>query len=76
MHNPRQDPKATTNIAFGDNAIKMGSIKLGEMLAKCLSEVNLIDSLPPGPQSKMVLGLLKANLQRIMGITQGDDDDE
>lgn len=75
MHNPRRDPKTITALSIGEHATNLGAKKLGESLQKCLSEIALVESLPPGhPQGTMVLGLLKTNLRKIMGLDAPGED--
>lgn len=74
MENPRKNPMLMTDIGYGEHAIRLGSKKLGKTLAKCISEVNLVLSLPPGPQSQNVIRILKKNLQQMMGLEEPDDD--
>lgn len=73
MQNPRTNPMLMTDIGYGEHAISLGSKKLGKTLAKCISEVNLVLSLPPGPQSHNVVRVLKKNLQQMMGLEELDD---
>lgn len=74
MENPRKNPMTMTDIGYGEHAISLGSKRLGKTLAKCLSEVNLALSLPPGPQEQNVIRILKKNLQELMGLVEPDED--
>ena len=73
MENPRKNPMLMTDLGYGEHAIGLGSKKLGKTLAKCLSEVNLALSLPPGPQSQNVVRILKKNLLQLMGLEEIED---
>jgi len=76
MENPRKSPIAATDIGYGDHAIGLGNKKLGQTLAKCLSEVNLLLNLPPDMPSRNVLEILRKNIQRMMGVAQVDDSED
>jgi len=72
MDNPRKDPINLQHVAYGQHAISLGPQKLGQILSKCLTEISLIMSIPPGPQSQNVMAILKDNLQKATGISQDD----
>ena len=75
MENPRKDPIVTTVVGYGEHAIGMGPVKLGQTLDKCLSEINLLLSLPPDMPSRNVMEILKRNIQNMMGVAQVSIDD-
>jgi hypothetical protein len=75
MENPRKNPMTMTDVGYGEHAIGMGSRKLGQALAKCLSEINLLLSMPPSNHSQNVMRILKKNLQQVMGMAEPDEDD-
>lgn len=75
MNNPRKSPIETNDLAYGQHAAGLGPQALGKILAKCLSEINLIISLPPGPQATGVAKILRLNLQKIAGLTGPGEDD-
>jgi len=70
VNNPRRRPNYGTDIGYGDHAISLGNKKLGQMLDKCLSEVNLLINLPE--PSRNVMEVLKSNIQKMMGVLPDD----
>lgn len=76
MENPRKNPHLMTDLGYGEHAISLGPKKLGKTLAKCISEVNLVLSMPPSPQSQNVMRVLKKNLQELMGTAEPDPDED
>lgn len=73
MDNPRKNPIELNDLAVGQHAIGLGAQQLGKLLAKCLTEVSTIASLPPGPQTIGVAKILRMNIQRIMGLIEIPD---